>query len=41
VEGLIAKRVEIALTALAQGPIGGEPREMLEQLATTLTARDR
>ncbi|MDQ3477526.1 MAG: polyprenyl synthetase family protein [Actinomycetota bacterium] len=41
VEGLIAKRVETALTALAQGPIGGEPREMLEQLATTLTARDR
>ncbi|MBA3368076.1 MAG: polyprenyl synthetase family protein [Geodermatophilaceae bacterium] len=41
VEGLIAKRVETALTALAQGPIGGEPREMLEQLANTLTARDR
>ncbi|MDQ3733792.1 MAG: polyprenyl synthetase family protein, partial [Actinomycetota bacterium] len=41
VEGLIAQRVDTALTALAQGPIGGEPREVLEQLATTLTARDR
>jgi len=41
VEVLIAQRVEAALTALAHGPIGGEPREILEQLATTLTARDR
>lgn len=41
VEGLIAQRVEAALTALAEGPVRGEPREVLEQLATALTARDR
>ena len=41
VEVLIAQRVEAATTALAQGPVGGEPREVLEQLASTLTARDR
>lgn len=41
VEVLIAQRVEAALTALAEGPVRGEPREVLEQLATTLTARDR
>ncbi len=41
VEVLIAQRVEAARTALAQGPVGGEPREVLEQLATMLTARDR
>ncbi|MBA3338794.1 MAG: polyprenyl synthetase family protein [Geodermatophilaceae bacterium] len=41
VEVLIAQRVEAALTALELGPVGGEPREVLEQLATTLTARDR
>lgn len=41
VEVLIAGRVQAALGALALGPVGGEPREILEQLATTLTARDR
>lgn len=41
VEVLIAQRVEAAREALATGPVGGEPREVLEQLATTLTARDR
>ena len=41
VEVLIARRVETALAALATGPVGGQPREVLEQLATTLTARDR
>jgi len=41
VEVLISQRVEAALEALANGPVGGEPREVLEQLATTLTARDR
>lgn len=41
VEVLIDQRVQAALIALDQGPIGGEPREILEQLATTLTARDR
>ncbi len=41
VEALIAQRIEAALAALALGPLGGEPREILEQLATTLTARDR
>lgn len=41
VEVLIAQRVEAALTALQLGPVTGEPREVLEQLATTLSARDR
>jgi len=41
VEVLIAQRLDAALTALAEGAVGGEPREVLEQLATTLTARDR
>ena len=41
VEVLIAQRVEAALTALELGPVHGEPREVLEHLATTLTARDR
>jgi len=41
VEVLIAQRVEAALTALAEGPVSGEAREVLEKLATTLSARDR
>ncbi|MDQ4037185.1 MAG: polyprenyl synthetase family protein [Actinomycetota bacterium] len=41
IEVLIAQRVETAREALANGPVGGETREVLEQLATTLTARDR
>ena len=41
VEVLIAQRVDTALEALATGPVGGQAREVLEQLATTLTARDR
>jgi len=41
VEVLIAERVDAAREALATGPVRGEPRDVLEQLATTLTARDR
>jgi len=41
VEMLIAQRVDAALTALGEGPVRGEPREVLQHLATTLTARDR
>ncbi|MEJ7771507.1 MAG: polyprenyl synthetase family protein [Geodermatophilaceae bacterium] len=41
VEVLIAGRVEAARAALAAGPVQGEPREVLAQLATALTARDR
>lgn len=41
VEVLISQRVETALAALELGPVRGEPREVLKELATTLTARDR